>query len=127
MQYGATPHTSNSTLELLTQKFDDRVVSRKTENPWVAHSSDLNTCDVFLWGYSKDVAYAANPRTPQDLITAITRFIRAIPADMCKRVIGNFAVRLNECLNRRGAHIELILQMSNLVQSAMKSNDFVKL
>ena len=124
MQYGATPHTSNATLELLTQKFGDRVISRKMENPWVAHSSDLNACDVFLWVYSKDNAYAANPRTPQDLIIAITRFIRAIPADMCKRVIGNFAVRLNECLNRRGAHIDLILSMSNLVQSVMKSNDF---
>ena len=106
MQDGATPHTANATLELLRQKFGDRVISRRTDIPWAAHSPDLNPLDFFLWGYAKDNVYADNPQTLQDLKTAITRFIRAIPADMCKRVIGNFAVRLNECLNRRGAHIE---------------------
>ena len=109
MQDGATPHTANATLELLRQKFGDSVISRRTDIPWAAHSPDLNPLDFFLWGYAKDNVYADNPQTLQDLKTAITRFIRAIPADMCKRVIGNFAVRLNECLNRRGAHIEHIL------------------
>ena len=72
-------HTANATLELLTQKFVDRVISRKTDNPWSAHSPDLNPRDFFLWGYSKDNVYAANPWTPQELKTAITRCIRAIP------------------------------------------------
>lgn len=97
-----------------------RVISRRTDNPWAAHSPDLNPCDFFLWGYSKDNAYAGNPTTLQDLKTAITGFIRAIPADTCKRGIGNFAVRLNECLNRRDAHTEHILWMSKLLQTALK-------
>ena len=121
MQDGATPHTANAILKLLTHKFGDRVISPKTDNPWAAHSPDLNSCDFFLWGHSKDNIYVANPRTPKDLQTAITRFIRAIPVDMCKKCIGNFAVRLNKCLNHRGAHIEHIFQMLNLVQTAMKS------
>ena len=61
--------------------------------------SDLNPSDFSLWGFSKDNVYVANPRTTQDLIIAITRFIRATPAEMCKRVFGNFTVRLNKCLN----------------------------
>ena len=44
-----------------------------------------------------------------DTMLTVTRFIRVIPADMCNRVIGKLAVSLNECLNRRGAHIEHIL------------------
>lgn len=52
----------------------------------------------FLWGYTKDV-YAGNSTTFQDLKTAITRLIRAIQGDMCKRVTENFAVRWNEFLN----------------------------
>ena len=48
MQDGATPHTANATLELLAQKFGDRVISRRTDNPWAAHSPDLNPCDFFL-------------------------------------------------------------------------------
>ena len=43
--------------------------------------------------------YAAPSPKVQDLKTVITRFFREIPA-------YNFVVRLNECLNRRGAHIE---------------------
>ena len=68
-------------------------------------SPDLNSLNFFLWGYAKDNVYADNPRTLQNLKTAITRFIKAIPLDMCRRVIGNFAVRLNACLNRNGALI----------------------
>ena len=45
------------------------------------------------------ISNGANPRTPQHLKAAITRSIRAIPADMCKRVIGNFVIRLNKYLN----------------------------
>ena len=51
MQDGATPHTVNATLELLTRKLGDIVISRKTDNPWAAHSPELNSCDFFLWGY----------------------------------------------------------------------------
>ena len=48
MQDSATPNTANATLELLTQKFGDRVISRKMDNQWAAHSPDLNLCDFFL-------------------------------------------------------------------------------
>ena len=91
MQDGATPHTANATLEPMAQKFGDRVISRRTDNPWAAHSPDLNPCDFFLWGYAKDNIYAGNPTTLQDLKIAITRFVRQIPADICKRVTENFA------------------------------------
>ena len=48
MQDGATPHThtANATLELLTHKFVDRVISqKKTDNPCAAQSPDFNPCD----------------------------------------------------------------------------------
>ena len=37
-------------MQLLTGKFGDRVIFRKTDNPWTAHSQDLSPCDFFLWG-----------------------------------------------------------------------------
>ena len=40
MQDGATPHTANVTLELLTQKLGDRVFPQR--NGWAPHSPDLN-------------------------------------------------------------------------------------
>lgn len=109
MQDGATPHTANATLELLTEKFGECLISRRTDNPWAPHSPDLNPLDFFLWGYAKDNVYRNNPRTLQDLKEAIVAFVRGIPQAMCGQVIRNFAVRLNECLNRHGGHIEHIL------------------
>ena len=53
------------------------------------------------------------------LKSAITRFIEAIQTDMCKRVIGGFAVRLNECLNCRGGHIEYVLRVINVLKTEM--------
>ena len=50
MQDGATSHTNanaNATLELLTQKFGDRI-SQETDNPMASHSADLNPSDFFL-------------------------------------------------------------------------------
>jgi len=110
MQDGATPHTANATLDLLWQKFGDKLISRKTNYPWAAHSPDLNPLDFFLWGYAKDNVYANKPTTLQELMTAITKFIKAIPEEMCRKVIENFAIRLNECLNRGGSHIEHVLK-----------------
>ena len=64
MHDDANLKTANATLELSTQKFSDRVISQKKDNPWEANSPDLKPCDFFLWDCSKDNVYAAKPRTP---------------------------------------------------------------
>ena len=45
MQDGAPPHCTNSVLAFLNEKFQGRVISRRTANPWPAHSPDLNPLD----------------------------------------------------------------------------------
>ena len=109
MQDGATPHTANATLALWKQKLGDREISRKTNYLRAAHSPIFNPLDFFLWKYAKDHMYADKPMILQELKSAITRFITAIPIEMCKRVIGNFAVRLDECHKRKGGHNEYAL------------------
>ena len=81
-QYCTTPHTANATLELLKQKFGDRVISQRTNFSLAAHSSYLNSLDFFLRGYAKDYMYTDKVRTLQKEKSAITRFIERIPADM---------------------------------------------
>ena len=51
---GATPHTSNDSLNWLRQFFPDRLISRRCDPEWVPHSPDLNPPDFYLWGYLKD-------------------------------------------------------------------------
>jgi hypothetical protein len=50
-QDGATPHCSNVSLEFLQRYFPgDRLISRRMDNPWPAHSP----ADYFLWGHLKE-------------------------------------------------------------------------
>ena len=107
-QDGATPHTSKESLVWLQQRFPDRVISRRCDPQWSPYSPDLNPPDFYLWGYFKDRVYANNPQSIPDLKATITAAIRVIPGEECGRVIQNFARRIQECLQRRGAHFEYI-------------------
>jgi hypothetical protein len=53
-QDDATLHTANSTMEMLKQFFDDRIISKNLGPP---QSPDLTPQDYFLWGYLKQVVY----------------------------------------------------------------------
>ena len=119
-QDGATPHTAIATRALLTEKFGDNIISLKTTHAWSHRSPDLNAPDFFLWGYTKDNVYKNNPTTILDLKHEIEVFMKGINVDTCQRVvetcqqvIQNFAVRVRECLVRRGGHIEHILHAAN--------------
>lgn len=109
-QDGATPHCSNASIEYLLRYFPgDRLISRRTDHPWPAHSPDLSPLDYFLWGYLKDRVYANNPQTIDALKNNIRTEIRRIPHDMLDRVITNFNVRVATVIQRQGAWIEHII------------------
>ena len=109
-QDGATPHTSNVSLEYLRRYFPgNRLISRRTDNPWPAHSPDLSPPDFFLWGYLKERVYHNNPQTIDALKENIRREIRKIPREMLDRVINNFNVRVAAVIQRRGAWIEHVI------------------
>ena len=109
-QDGATPHCSNVSLEYLRRYFPgDRLISRRTDNPWPAHSPDFSPADYFLWGYLKERVYANNPQTIETLKANIRQEIRRIPLDMCDRVIRNFNVPVATVIQRRGAWIEHVI------------------
>ena len=48
-QDGATPHTSNHTLDWLRERFQERLISRKCDVEWAPHSPDLNP-QIFICG-----------------------------------------------------------------------------
>jgi hypothetical protein len=60
----ATSHTSNSTMEMLKQFFDDRIISK---NLWPPRSPDLTPPDYFVWGYLKQVVFSNRPQIIEDL------------------------------------------------------------
>ena len=54
-QDGETCHTSAITIDLLRERFQDRVISRNGDVQWPPRSCDITPLDFFLWGYVKIV------------------------------------------------------------------------
>ena len=107
-QDGATPHTSNASLDWLRKKFGDRLISRQCAM-WAPHSPDLNPPDFFLWGHLKGKVYEISPQTLQELKTSIVRQTRRITREQIRNVIDHFVRRVKICLQRGGAHLEHVL------------------
>ena len=86
---------------------DSSAAGRTLSGP--PHSPDLNPPDFYLWGYLKDNVYANHPQTIPELKDSIAAAVNAISKEECRRVIENFARRVQVCLQRQGAHLEHIL------------------
>ncbi|GFY47670.1 putative DD41D transposase [Trichonephila inaurata madagascariensis] len=107
-QDGATSHTAHVTIDLLKNKFDERVISRNGPVNRPPRSCDLTPLDFFLWGCVKSLVYANKPTTLEELKANIEREIAAVSAEMCGRVMENWVYRINRCKRARGGHMSKV-------------------
>ena len=105
-QDGATPHTAHATMAHLRTLFGNRIWSLQAELEWSPHSPDLAPLHFFFWGAAKAEVYKEKPCSLRQLKQAVESFTQSVTTDTCRRVIENFAVRINACANPNGAHIE---------------------
>ena len=105
-QDGATCHTSNDTMTMLREFFDDRLISN---NLWPPRSPDLTSPDFFLWGHLKEKVYCNNPRTLEDLKNNITAAVREVTVDVLRRVSENMCRRVDMCLLQNGGQFQHLL------------------
>ena len=116
MQDGARPHTANLVLDLLHENFENRVMSNRFPerfhggSMWPPHSPDLNPCDFFLWGFMKEQIFRENPTNLLQLRAAIINVFHVVTEDLCRKVVNNSKVRLEEVLRQDGRHIEHVLR-----------------
>lgn len=108
-QDGATAHTSNLALTEIRGVFGNRIISRRTEHPWPARSPDLTAPDFYLWGKIKGSVYKNNPKTIEDLKTAISLEINAIDTNELERVMRNVMKRVKICKAEGGRHFQHLL------------------
>lgn len=108
-QDGATCHTSNQSLAAVNQLFPEKVISRRGTINWPPRSPDLSPLDYFLWGYLKEKVYTNRPRTLLQLKHNIHTEMAVISREMCRRVTANLRVRLVECQQREGQHLDNII------------------
>jgi hypothetical protein len=60
-QDGATAHTANSIMQMLSEFFGGRI----SQNLWHPRSPDLSPLDFYLWGFLKENMYKNNPHTEE--------------------------------------------------------------
>lgn len=108
-QDGATSHTSNTSLPRVREIFPNKLISRRGDINWPPRSPDLSPMDFFLWGYLKSKVYVNKPGSLVQLKENIRHEMAAITEIMCRAVLRNFAVRLDECREREGLHLDDII------------------
>jgi hypothetical protein len=70
---------------------------------------NLNPCDHFLWGFLKKTIFPKKPQTVIELRALIIEACKEITEDMCRRVISNITVRVEEVARCNGGHIENLI------------------
>jgi len=108
-QDGATCHTAHDTIHLLSETFEERLISRHGPVNWPPRSCDITPVDYFLWGYVKSKVYADKPQTLDALEVNIRRVIANIRPEMLEKVIENWISRLRFVRASRGAHMPQII------------------
>lgn len=116
-QDDATCHTSNDTMDCLKKLFCNRIISRNSPIVWPSRSPDLSACDYFLWGYLKSKVYENKPKDLEELKTAIKYHSGAIPTTMLEKVFDNFVLRMRNCCENHGHHLnDVIFKTTKLTQ-----------
>ena len=73
---------------------------------WPPHSSDINPCDFFLWGFLKEKVFQRMPENLAQLRAHVVKLCRTPSEDLCRNVVTNARVRLKEAVRQNGGHIE---------------------
>lgn len=114
-QDGAAPHIEDNNMRLIRENFEDRVISRFYPEKfncgiaWPPYSPDLNPCDFFLWGFTKDKVYRNRPTTLLGLEQRVSAVQNSITTETFKSVIEHFEKRARMVIHREGMHIENIM------------------
>ena len=105
-QDGAPCHCSNECLNFLHGKFPDRLISRRSEHAWPAHSPDLSPLDYWFWGAIESVIYIQKPNSIPALKRMVNEAARAISEDEVRRAVANFNRRVRFCASHNGGYFE---------------------
>ncbi|GFX96952.1 putative transposable element [Trichonephila clavipes] len=103
---------TRAAIDLLKDRFGDRLISRFGPVNWPPRSCDLTPLDYFLWGYVKSLVYADKPQTLDHLEDNIRRVIADIRPQMLEKVIENWTSRLDYIRASHGSPmLEIIFKM----------------
>ena len=97
-------------LGVMSLRFPERHEGGKL---WPTHSPDSNSCDFFLWGFLKEKVFQRGPENVAQLRAHIMKLCRALSEDLCRKVVTNARVRLQEVVRQNGGHIDMFFIRNN--------------
>ena len=94
---------------ILRHMFPGCLVSLRGDLGWPARSPNLSICDFFLLGYLKEKVFRSRPHTLQQLREQTIEEVNATLHRMCERAVGNFRIRLQQCVAADGRYLADII------------------
>ena len=76
---------------------------------WPPHSSDINSCVYFLWGFLQEKVFQRRSENVAQLRAHIVQLCRALSEDLRRKVVTIARVHLQEVVRQNGGHIEHVL------------------
>lgn len=105
-QDGAPCHFTRDVRLFLDQHFPQRWIGRAGPIIWPPYSPDLTSCDFWLWGMLKARVYSKPIKNIRHLKKRITKIIRTIPTEMCRRANHSAFRRFECCIEVNGDQVE---------------------
>ena len=106
---GIISHTADATMDILHERFQGMVISRRGDVNWPPRSCNLTPLDLFLWCFLKLQVYANKPQSTDVLKVNITNAITQIQPDLCGRAIENWTTRIRATVRSRGGHLNDVI------------------
>ena len=109
-QDGAPPHTTQMVRDWLASKFDDRVISHKTDRPWPPGSPDMSPLDFYFWGRSMAELRRCPPSSMEELKETVTDFALSLSPAEVSSAVNHVKVRAEACIKAKGDNFEHLLK-----------------
>jgi hypothetical protein len=90
----------------MINKTADRLISRRTEYAWPAHSPDLRPLDYWFWGEMDRLIHLRKPNDIPVLKKIIDEAANQMSEEKVRRAVSNFHRRVHLCTQNNGAHFE---------------------
>ena len=110
---GCPAHNARAVSRFLDRQFATRWIGNQSLIPWPARSPDLTPMDFYLWGYVKNIVYAANLppiASNEELRERIRDACRSISPDSIRAAVADtWVARAQACLQADGGHFEHLM------------------
>lgn len=104
---GCPAHYYRPIRELLDQWFPNRWIGRGGPIPWPARSPDLTPLDFYVWGHMKELVYATEITTREQLVQRIQDAAITVRNNFSNRITKTeIRKRVRSCIRCRGRHFE---------------------